>query len=339
LFRDLKKLLPIGICCVTAVLLSTLSAFAGEKDSAQLFTSQSLPPDVEKEIDALLSMPEEKIDIGIAALTLEKEIYSALDIDVYSALIDHTVGRAIIMTNGSTDPTQRITVLNKLLYEIIGIKYAFSDPFGEKNIKVRHLKGVLDSRKGNCVSIPLLYLAIAQRLGYPVYAVLVPDHLFLRYVDPSLKQQNIEASSNGGYMSDEEYIKELQISEQGIKSGAYLRPLSQKEFLARLVAENAIYWGQHGDIKRAIKYFEHSVKVLPNSPEINDNLGRAYLIYSQHLEGEEAKEYVARGQSYKAKAIELGLVRPSREAYIKRLKEEIQESSQRISDDTNERQK
>ncbi|MFZ3138359.1 MAG: transglutaminase family protein [Thermodesulfovibrionales bacterium] len=284
----------------------------------------AIADDFEKEIMALLSLSEEKVDIGIAALTLAKEIYPEIDIDVYSALIDYEVGRAKTMTNGSAAPDYRIRMLNTLLYKIIGIKYDLADPEGE-NFKNRVLNGLLERRKGNCASMPVLYLAIAQRLGYPVYAVAVPDHLFVRYVDSNLKEQNIEASGQGGYISDEEYIKELQISEIGIKSGAYLRSLSQKELLARLVAENAIYWGQHGDMRRAIKYLEYSVKTSLNSPELNDSLGRAYLIYSKQLDGEEAKEYVTKGEFYKGKAAELGLVRPSREAYLKMLKEKTQE--------------
>ncbi len=268
-----KKLLLMGICLLAVILLQSRTAIAA---------------DFEKEIDALLSLPEEKIDIGIAALTLAKEIYPEIDIDVYSALIDYEVGRARTMTNDSADPDYRIRVLNALLYKIIGIKYDFTDPEGE-NFKNRVLNGLLDRRRGNCASMPVLYIAISQRLGYPIFAVAVPDHLFVRYVDSNLKEQNIEASGQGGYISDGEYIKELQISEKGVKSGAYLRPLTNKELLARQVAENAIYWGQHGDIKRAIKYLELAVKASPGSPEINDRLGKAYLLYSQNLEGGRGK--------------------------------------------------
>jgi len=317
---DLKKLLSITTSFVTALSFCILPACAGNTAApSQLQALQSTTPDFDKEIEVLLSLPEEKIDIGSAALTLEKEIYPELNVDVYSALLDHAVGRARTMTNGSTSPDQRIRVLNTLLYKIIGINYAFSDPNGDRNLRVRHLKGVLDTKRGNCVSMTRLYLAIAQRLGYPVYAVHVPDHIFVRYVDPNLEEQNIEASSNGGYISDEKYIKDLQISERGIKSGAYLKTLSNKEYLALLIAENAIYWGKHGDINRAIKYLEYSVKLYPHSPEINDNLGIAYLDYSKKFKGEEAKRYAAKSQFYQKQAIELGLAALPRKDYIKQM--------------------
>ena len=301
--------MSIAISFIIAIFLCTLPACAcNTAVSSQLYAHQSTASDFEKELSALLSLPDDKIDIGSAALILEKEIYPELDVDVYSALLDHTVARARTMTGDSASPDHRIRVLNTLLYKIIAIKYDFSDPNGDKNPRVRLLKGVLDTKKGNCASMTLLYLAIAQRLGYPVHAVYVPDHFFLRYVDPNLKEQNIEASSNGGYISDEKYIKEFQISERGIKNGGYLRPLSYKEYLAILVAENAIYWGKHGDTKRAIKYLEYSVRIYPHSAEVNDNLGMAYLKYSKSFEGEEAKKYAAMSQFYQKQAIELGLV-------------------------------
>jgi len=175
----MKKINRYLSFCVTAIFLYTLTSCAGSTAlSSQLHVHQSTTTAYEMEIAALLSIPEDKIDIGTAALTLEKEIYPELDVDVYSALLDHTVGRAKTMTGGSADPDYRIRVLNTLLYKIIGIRYDFKDPYGDINLNVRLLKGVLDSRKGNCVSMALLYLAISQRLGYPVYAVRAPDHIF-----------------------------------------------------------------------------------------------------------------------------------------------------------------
>jgi hypothetical protein len=72
------------------------------------------------------------------------------------------------------------------------------------------------------------YVAVAQRLGWPVYPVSVPDHSFVRYVDPALKDQNIETTSNGGYVPDGIYVKDFVVSEKGRKSGAYFRTLTYR---------------------------------------------------------------------------------------------------------------
>ncbi|MBI3378035.1 MAG: hypothetical protein HY035_06520 [Nitrospirae bacterium] len=290
----------------------------------------SFAADKNYSVESLFNLPEEKIDIGIAGLILAKEIYPDIDIKAYSAKIDEMANGARILTKGSKDPDYRIRALNTFFFKIAGIKYDFSDPYG-RNLKNRYINGILDRKKGNCVSMPLLYLAIAQRLGYPVYAVGAPDHLFLRYVDPNFGEQNIEVTGGGGYSSDKDYIREFQISERGIKSGTYLKTMTHRELLADLIAGVAVSLGMQGDIKRAVRFLEKCVKMSPNSAEINDSLGRAYLIYSRNLTGidaeVDAEEYWIKGLSYKKKAKELGLVRPPAEEYIKMMKKKAKEDA------------
>jgi regulator of sirC expression with transglutaminase-like and TPR domain len=267
------------------------------------------------EIERLLALPEERIDIGISALTIAKEIYPDLDVKVYSAKIDKMVGEARIITKGRTDPDYRIRALNTYLYKTMGVKYDLTDPYIEKPHN-RYLNGILDTRRGSCVTMPLLYLAIAQRLGYPVYPVVVPYHIFLRYVDPTLEQKNIEATGGGGYVSDEEYTAVLQISRKSIKAGAYLRTMSYREFLAVLIVQNAILWGQRGDHKRAMLYMEKAIVATPRSADNYRSLGMVYFLYSKTLEGEATNEYLAKADRCLAKAENLGVTKLSNKNYV-----------------------
>lgn len=292
---------------------------------SQFLVSESFAASVENKIEELLALPEEKIDIGIASLIISKDIFPDLDVNAYSAKIDNMVSSARNLTKGSTDPDYRIRALNTYLFKVEGIQYDFADPYG-KNIKNRYINGILDGKKGNCVSMPILYLAVAQRLGYPVYAVGAPDHLFLRYLDPNFREQNIEVTGGGGYVSNEKYIIDFQISEKGIKSGSYLKAMTHRELLADIITSNAVYWGRHGNIKKAIRYLERCYKISPTSAEINDCLGRAYLTYSKDLEGKEAEKYKTKGLFYKERAVELGLVRLPTEDYIKQLRKKATET-------------
>ena len=201
------------------------------------------------EVDKLLEMSEKKIDIGIVALTLAKEVYPDLDVKAYSAKIDKLVKKIKDFTEGKTDPTYRIGALNTYLYKYEKFRYDFSEIDNSK-LENRYLNGILDTKRGTCVTMPLLYLAVAQRLGYPVYPVAAPDHLFLRYVDPKLKKQNIEATGGGGYSPDEIYKKDLGITEKGIKSGSYLRTLTYRELFSRLAgAERYLLGDERGHNK------------------------------------------------------------------------------------------
>lgn len=267
------------------------------------------------DIDNLLTLPEKRIDIGIAALTFAKEVYPDIDIKAYSAKLDEMVRKAKVLAKGSTDPDYRIRALNTYLYKVEGFGYDKADPNAEK-LQNRYLNGILDTKKGSCVTLPLLYLAIAQRLGYPVYPVSVPQHFFLRYVDTQLKNQNIEASGGGGYVPDDEYIEVLQVSKKALKNGAYLRTLTYREYLADLLSEEAIYWAIQKKYKKAIHYLELSVKINPKSPEIHSTLGKVYANYSKLLEEESeegrAEQYRLKAETCFEKADNLGIVKLSK---------------------------
>ncbi|MEW6331086.1 MAG: transglutaminase family protein [Pseudomonadota bacterium] len=255
--------------------------------------SPVLPPAIQKQ----LNLSEDKIDIGIAALTFAKEIYPQIDISDYSARIDKLVERArfFIRSQGRYDPDSIIRALNTFFYQREGFHYDRSEDAFNK-IENHYLTGVLDTKQGTCFNLPMLYMAVAQRLGYPVYPVMAPDHVFLRFVSPGLKEQNIEATEGGGYSPDEDYIQRLNITKKGLKSGAYLRTLTYREYLARLLETNAITIGRRGDLTKAISYLERVIQIDPKSAPTYNSLRIAYAMKSQQAHAAEAFDLVNRYQ-------------------------------------------
>jgi len=256
----------------------------------------------------LAQTPEEKLDIATAALVLAKEVYPGIDIKEYSNKVDSIVKLATAITRGNKDPDYRIRVLNTFLYKTWGLQYDLTDINGRKP-ENRYLNGILDTKKGSCVTLPLLYLAVSQRMGYPIYPVSAPQHFFLRYVDPSLKLKNIEASGQGGYVPDDEYKYVLHVSEQGIKSGAYMKTLTYKEFIGDLIAQNGLYWARKGDLERAAAYLEISAKLFPNGADIYNSLGNIYkALYKKNWNMAVGMTYFQKAQVAYTKAAALGLV-------------------------------
>lgn len=237
-----------------------------------------IPPAIQKQLD----LPERQIDIGIAALTFAKEVYPEIDIAAYSRRIDRLVegARSVIQRQDRYDPDSVIRALNTFFYQIEGFRYDFSKQAFSKTENY-YLTGVLDTRQGTCFNLPMLYMAVAQRLGYPVYPVTAPDHVFLRFVSPDLKEPNIEATAGGGYSPDEDYIERLHISAKGLKSGAYLKTLTYRQYLAFLLETNAIALGQRGQIDRAIYYLEKVIQIHPQSAPTYNSLRIAYILKSK----------------------------------------------------------
>ncbi|MDD5762253.1 MAG: transglutaminase family protein, partial [bacterium] len=61
---------------------------------------------------------------------------------------------------------------------------------------------VLARRKGNCLGLSLLYLALAARLGVPFRGVYVPSHCFVRYEGNGVRV-NVEFAEGGAPWEDD----------------------------------------------------------------------------------------------------------------------------------------
>ncbi len=237
----------------------------------------------EAQLQALANLPEEQIDIGRVALILASEAYPGLDIPRYSAQLDAMVADIRRLTGSSHDPDYRIRAMNTYLYLDTGFHYDQDDQ-NAKQPKNRFLNGILETKAGSCVTLPLLYQALAQRLGYPVYPVAAPQHLFLRYVDRRQKMQNIEATSGGGFSTDDEYAEVLEISAQGIKSGTYLKTMTYRQLLGDLIAGNGYHWTTQRDYHRAVRYFQLALQLNPTNAETYAMLGQAYRDLAREAE-------------------------------------------------------
>ncbi|MBN2188845.1 MAG: hypothetical protein JW699_05280 [Chitinispirillaceae bacterium] len=63
---------------------------------------------------------------------------------------------------------------------------------------------VLKNRKGACVGVSLIILTLAEKLGLPVYGVMLPGHFFCRY-DDGVFRRNIEPNRKGCEHPDDYY--------------------------------------------------------------------------------------------------------------------------------------
>lgn len=126
-------------------------------------------------------------------------------------------------------PFDQVKILNGVIYSKLR--------FGA-NTKNFHSPGnsminvVLQTRKGNPISLCVIYMLIAQRLKMPVYGVNLPNLFILTYKDESHKQFYINAFNKGLIFSKEDidnYIGELRLTPQD----EYYQPCSTREIIKR----------------------------------------------------------------------------------------------------------
>ncbi len=241
-------------------------------------------PQLPAELAQLLALPEDKIDTGTAALIFAHEAYpEKVNVAEYSKEIDRLADEVRSIMPPNAGPDEARMAIAAVLYQREGFHYDFS-PDGQHKPTAYFLPALLDIKVGTCATLPILYMAVAQRLGLPVYLVSAPQHSFLRIIDSRTTRPNIEATSTGGPKSDEGYIKDFHITDTAIKNGTYLRTMTRHEFLGELLEINADFWARHDDIDRAIKYYTVALDVNPHSDKAVIGLVRVYMRKSELAE-------------------------------------------------------
>lgn len=75
---------------------------------------------------------------------------------------------------------EKVKLINHVFYNLYGFSGNTSNHQDPQN---SYISQVLESKKGNQISLAIIYSIIAQKLDIPVYGVNLPQHFILAYVD------------------------------------------------------------------------------------------------------------------------------------------------------------
>ena len=130
------------------------------------------------------------------------------------------------------------------------------------------LNGLIDTKRGTCANMAVLYVAIGWRLGRPVSLACARSHLFLRY-DNGVVRYNVEATRSGlGGMSappDDYYIKQYNLPPEAIQTGSDLRAVTPRELLGLFFSSRARHFRDLGDNPRAESDYLLARWLFPNN--------------------------------------------------------------------------
>lgn len=116
--------------------------------------------------------------------------------------------------------------------------YDFDDNFGRTDWTKMFVSKLLESRKGNCHSMPYLYKILADELGAPCWLAFAPKHIYIRNRCQKNGWYNTELTS-GQFPIDAWITASGYISIDAIRSGIYMDTLSNRQAIAQCVFDLA----------------------------------------------------------------------------------------------------
>lgn len=274
-------------------------------------------------VERLLAIPEEKVDIWEVALTLAEDMDEAFDKKSVNAEFERIVAEARAMANARDDPDYHVRALNTYIFKKLAVEYDKSDYAGQR-LASRYAHTVVVTKKGTCANLAYFYIAVAQRLRFPVYAVGAPLHVFARYVDPRLMFQNIDPAGRGGYSSDATYIKDLEIPQVSIENGSFMRTMTHGELAAEMIVEHAVgfYSQTLKDHVTAIMIMDRALAKAPQNSDLWNLMGQIHKNWAnQEVEPGLRDLKYTRAFVFIQKAMRMGRGKPIDRGYIKKLQE------------------
>ena len=130
------------------------------------------------------------------------------------------------------------------------------------------LESVLARRKGNCLGLSLLYLALADRLGIPFRGVYVPSHCFVRYEGNGVRV-NVEFAEGGASWEDDRYRREFRIP----PGRPYLQSLAPTEVLGVFLKTLGAGYSRKGREEDALRLYDEAGRLYPGLPDVHYNAG------------------------------------------------------------------
>ncbi len=145
--------------------------------------------------------------------------------------------------------------------------YDLENFMGDKDYESFMVSSLLKTKKGNCHSLPFLYKILAGEVNVEAFITTAPMHVFIKHKDEQGKWWNLELTS--GTFSRTSFIMEsFNVSDAGMESGLYMKPLSDKESVALCINDLLVYYEKKTGIYYdyfVYKAFTNGLKVYPNS--------------------------------------------------------------------------
>ena len=250
---------------------------------------------ITEELVTTLALPENKIDLTETLLLISRHWDSRLDTAPLRKTLDRLTESARTQLKGNPSPAQTVEILRKVIHQEGRYRYTDAlDPAGMPvNPAELFLHGLLQTRRGYCMNLSLLYLILGERLNLPLVGVPLPNHFFVRYNSPEYRV-NIEATEGGTAFPDSFYEQRF-----GAAKGSkyFMGNLGKKKTLGAYFSNVGLVMYRAAKPKIAIFYLEQSASINPQSIDALNNLGNIYSELKQHDKSIHAYERALKADS------------------------------------------
>ena len=226
----------------------------------------------------LVDGPEDALDLAEAALLIAQHEYPQLDVAVYLRRLDRFAEDVRARLSPDPSPEHVIATMNYFFYKEQGFTGNASDYYDPRN---SFLNDVLDRKVGVPITLSIVYMEVARRVGLDLEGISFPGHFLVKLptsdgavvLDPyaggiSLSAEDLEARLNQLYG---ELGHKVSLDEALASAG-------KKEILLRMLRNLKAIYLHNKELDKALSVVDRMLLIVPD--QANELRDRG-LIYRQ----------------------------------------------------------
>jgi len=205
-----------------------------------------------------------------AALLIGAWDYPERDLEDYRELLDEIAEQTLPDVKSARDGIGRAHAISDHLFDRLGYTANADDYYDPRN---SFLSDVLDRRRGIPISLSVLYLEVARRVGVLAQGVNFPGHFIVRvaiedawlFIDPYERGKVLTPA-------DLENLLRKTTTPTAVLEPSVIAAASKRQILARILVNLAGIYGRMGDLPRSLDVLERLAVLEPSNPRIARDL-------------------------------------------------------------------
>lgn len=228
--------------------------------------------------DSLADFDDESLPLLPTALLIARDEYPALDPGIYDATVQTHVDHLQTEVDAIPSAPLKMAAINRHLFDEIGYSGDHDEYYDPRN---SYLNEVFERRLGNPISLALVQIEVARRLGIPLDGVSFPGHFLVRLpmeegvlvMDPfnggrplGVDELRERASAHlGGQLPDDQVLAQI------------LDPAPSRAILMRMLRNLHGVYAENHQWDRAARSADRLLKLAPENDDALRDRGVAYL--------------------------------------------------------------
>jgi regulator of sirC expression with transglutaminase-like and TPR domain len=223
----------------------------------------------------IAALDEEALSLDRAALAMALEEYPDLDIPEYLRRIDALAARVEVLIGIDRAPVDVIEGINEALFVQEGLRGNSEDYYDPRN---SYLNEVLDRKLGIPISLSLLYMEVAKRIGFPIRGVGFPGHFLVKHVAGE-KEIIVDPFNLGRILTwnDCQELLDKMYKDTVTMNASLLQAMGKRTILTRMLFNLKGIYTQKEQYFKALSVIDQILMLNPGTPSELRDRGLIYM--------------------------------------------------------------